>query len=151
MNFDLLVKMSSSDSEGCETAIRSVENCISVLQGDLHQPGTPAIVLKLTASWQKVKDFLSQQRSDREKLQLQEEKCKQVSNIERAGDFVSENGNKRTETPTTAAWSQAASTEVPIPSPSQSDSVGQELASRGSTSEEQLQTQSSGLQLMNIT
>lgn len=39
--------------------IKSIENCISVLQGDLHQPGTPAIVLKLAASWQKLKDFLS--------------------------------------------------------------------------------------------
>ncbi len=40
-------------------AIESINSCICVLQGNLHQPGTPAIVLKLEASWEKLKPFLS--------------------------------------------------------------------------------------------
>lgn len=46
------------DSE-VQASMKSVEDCISVLQGDLHQPGTPAIVLKLAASWQKLHLFLT--------------------------------------------------------------------------------------------
>ena len=42
-----------------KASIKSIEDCISVLQGDLHQPGTPAIVLKLAASWQKLCPFLT--------------------------------------------------------------------------------------------
>lgn len=47
--------------EGYEvgTLLRSIDDCISVLQGDLHQPGTPAVVLKLASSWHKVKSFLT--------------------------------------------------------------------------------------------
>jgi len=40
-------------------AVQSINDCISVLQGDLHQPGTPAIVLKLAASWQKLLSVIS--------------------------------------------------------------------------------------------
>lgn len=38
-----------------QATIGSIDNCISALQGDLNQPGTPAIILRLTASWQKLK------------------------------------------------------------------------------------------------
>lgn len=47
--------MQHSDSEA---DIRSIDNCITVLQEGLHQPGTPAIVLKLAASWQQLKALL---------------------------------------------------------------------------------------------
>ncbi len=39
--------------------IQSMDDCISVLQGDLSQPGTPAIVLKLSSSWNKLKALFS--------------------------------------------------------------------------------------------
>lgn len=47
--------------EGSEVQgfIKSIGDCISVLQGDLHQPGATAIVLKLAASWQKLHPFLT--------------------------------------------------------------------------------------------
>lgn len=41
-----------------KAAIDSISSCISVLLGDLQQPGTPAIVLKLAASWEKLKPCL---------------------------------------------------------------------------------------------
>ena len=53
MNFNLTSRME-------EATIKSIDDCISVLQGDLHQPGTPAIVLKLTASWEKFKSFVTE-------------------------------------------------------------------------------------------
>lgn len=47
------------DSAGdYEAAFVSISSCISVLEGDLQQPGTPAIVLKLAASWEKLKSYL---------------------------------------------------------------------------------------------
>lgn len=45
--------------EEAGTSLQSIEDCISVLQGDLHQPGTPAVVLKLASSWKKMKTFLT--------------------------------------------------------------------------------------------
>ena len=45
--------------EELQASIESIRDCISVLQGDLHQPGTPAIVLKLAASWQKLQPSLT--------------------------------------------------------------------------------------------
>lgn len=44
-----------SDSKA---AIDSISSCISVLLGDLQQPGTPAIVLKLASSWENLKLYL---------------------------------------------------------------------------------------------
>ena len=48
----------SSDEGEVNSLFQGIDNCISVLQGDLHQPGTPAIVLKLASSWAKVKSLV---------------------------------------------------------------------------------------------
>ena len=43
------------DKDSAAEAAVAINSCITVLQGDLTQPGTPAIVLKLAASWEKLK------------------------------------------------------------------------------------------------
>lgn len=135
-----------------QECLKSVEDCISVLQGDLHQPGTPAIVLKLAATWQKVKAYLV---VDRGKLQL-EDNCKQAPNsLEETGPPAPDN-----EAELVKGWSQGQPTSQPTsqlppqpstPSLAQSDSAVtcKPVSDSGSGSEEpskQLQTQSSGLQ-----
>jgi len=42
-------------SEELETLFHDIDRCMSVLQGDLHQPGTPAVVLRLESLWNKLK------------------------------------------------------------------------------------------------
>ena len=46
--------------EDLETLQQSIESCISILLGNLQQPGIPAVVLKLSSSWKKVKPFLKE-------------------------------------------------------------------------------------------
>lgn len=46
------------DQDSAAEAAAAINSCITVLQGDLTQPGTPAIVLKLAASWEKLKLYI---------------------------------------------------------------------------------------------
>ena len=123
----------SSDPGSCEAAIKSVENCLTVLQGDLHQPGAPAIVLKLASSWQTIKTLLLSQSGK----QLQDEQP------EGTGRCVPGNGEEMS--------SQAVSTEGDTTTPSGPGVT--EKATPSTTiaadddGEERLQVRSSGLQL----
>lgn len=137
----------------CEEAavqIQSIDDCISVLQGDLHQPGTPAIVLKLAASWQKVKKaLLSGSSKPLEAERSVEERCRvEVGELDNGETESSVTGTGRgaeaLSVPTTdsqAVREDQVSTSLP---PAESDSsTGQDLA-------QQLQTQSSGLLIKTI-
>ena len=67
--------------------LQSIDECISILQGDLYQPGTPAVVLKLASSWQKLKPFLAhheQNNSDNSVGMVEDDTCSlQTANVER--------------------------------------------------------------------
>lgn len=129
--------------------IKSIDVCISVLQGDLHQPGTPAIVLKLAASWQKLKPFLCDTDTDSRNLQLslQEETCKQVSeetsagsNEEETGSPLDNDNNDRTEAQEATMCATLQNPQATMVT-SKSDSNGHGLAL------EPLEIQSPGLLL----
>lgn len=128
-----------------EADIRSIDNCITVLQEGLHQPGTPAIVLKLAASWQKLKALLCPPSPVVVQLPQGEEGLVTVSVDEGAVVAVSNatEMNERAETQVVAVDSNSESRrqEVLESGIQSSESKGQEISS------ESLEVQSSGLLL----
>ena len=59
--------------EELQSLFRDIDSCMAVLQGDLHQPGTPAVVLKLESLWNKLK-MASQCDGDNSVAMVEDEK-----------------------------------------------------------------------------
>ena len=142
---DELLTLTPANAMHSEADIRSIDNCITVLQEGLHQPGTPAIVLKLAASWQKLKDSLCPP-STVVQLPQGEEELVTLSDNEGtvAAVFEVPKMNEHTETQVAADSNlETKSQEVVLESlgVQSSESKGQEISS------EPLEVQSSGLLL----
>lgn len=122
----------------CVTVVESISSCISILKGDLHQPGTPAIVFKLAASWDKLKQYLCKTIKTN---QLQEDTEESALVSEGEESVTSKEDGTLALIQATAAECDLVTTETEQTAHSAAESNGQGLTAQESHDK----TQSSGL------
>lgn len=139
------------DSE-CEATIASISCCISVLLGDLTQPGTPAIVLKLVSSWEKLKLYFLNLPQGDTSLQLpvykQVEQQGRVSTDSSVGT-VGEGTDTECEMQALVAVDTVGSDTEPVDIDKATQLTSNSESNRQGLALESHETESSGLLLVN--